>query len=316
MNTSRTIILVAALASAGALACSTPKPEPEIASSAGQSGYARNYPTELQTISKDFDERETEAKDMSQKFSGYPAELKNPEWNRVLEIVTTADDAGRSSAYVDRLRDTEGARAFFKEHKDEIVKKVAGSAQYVAKQKGCDVDVAGAAAHALDESVDKELQKHLDDRNEAQLLIDRYEPTLGKENVPVLEKQADTISRASYLVHIELVESKVRIDALLLEAEQIQKTLDDSIAAERSAQNGKLSAAEKKASDDRIAAATAAKGLMESALTQGKALKERVAERITAAQKNHTDAMTSLKNDISAKAGGPSAPAAAPAASQ
>jgi hypothetical protein len=302
MNTSRTLLLLAALSSTGALACSTPKPEPEIASSASQSGYARNYPSELQSIAKGFDERETEAKGITQGFSGYPEELKNPDWNRVLEIVATADDAGKSSAYVERLRDTEGARAFFKEHKDEIVKKVAGSAQYVAKQKGCDVDVAGAAAHALEESVDKELQKHLDDRNEAQLLIERHGPALGKENIPALEKQADSISRASYLVHIEMVEAKVRIDALLLEAEQIQKTLDDSIAAERSAQSGKLSAAEKKASDDRISAAQNAKALMDSALTQGKALKERVAERITGAQKNHTDAMTSLKSAISAKA--------------
>ena len=310
MNATRTFALAAVLSFTGATACSTPKPEPEIASSAGQSGYARGYPAELQSIAKGFDDSEAEAKQIDQEFSGYPDQLKDPDWDHVLEIVTAADNAGRSSAYVDRLRDVEGARAFFKEHKDEIVRKVAGSAQYVAKQKGCDVDVTGAAAHALDESVDKELQKHLEDRNEAHVLIERYEPSLGKANVPVVEKQADAVSHASYLVHIQLVEAKVRVEALLTEAEQIQKTLDDSIAAERAAQSGKLSDAEKQTSEERIARAQDAKAQMDSAVAQGKALSERVAERITQAQKNHADAVTGLKSAISAKAS-PSSPAPA-----
>ena len=38
------------LAVLGALACSTPKPEPRIASSAGEQSYAVDYPAALQSL--------------------------------------------------------------------------------------------------------------------------------------------------------------------------------------------------------------------------------------------------------------------------
>ena len=43
-------------------ACSAPKPEPEIASSANQAGYAEGYPEALQSIMRGFGEQDEEAK--------------------------------------------------------------------------------------------------------------------------------------------------------------------------------------------------------------------------------------------------------------
>jgi hypothetical protein len=246
----------------------------------------------------DFGAADDEAKTIDAGLSGYPDELKNPNWGHVKTIVERADEAGRSSAYVERTRETEGAQAFFEAKKEEIGKKVAGSAQYVAKQKGCDVDVQGAVIKALEDAVAKQIEERMREKNEAHRLIERHRVSLGKD-AAALEKQADTITRASYLVNIEMVERKVRLNALLLEAEQVQKTLDDSIAAERAfqAESGRTDP-EKKASEARVASMEKSKGLLNSALESGKDMSGKMEERIQGAQTRHSSAMGDLKTKI------------------
>jgi hypothetical protein len=286
--------VVLSVAQAG---CSTPKPEPEVASSAGQAGYAASYPETLQSIQKDFGAGDDEAKTIDGEMGGYPDELKNPNWGHVKAVVERADEAGRSSAYVERTRETEGAQSFFDAKKEEIGKKVAGSAQYVAKQKGCDVDVQGTVLKALEDAVAKQLEERMREKNEAHRIIEQNRVTLGKD-AEALEKQADKISRASYLVNIEMVEAKVRLNAMLLEAEQVQKTLDDAIASERAFQGSAKTDAEKKASGERLAAMEKSKGLLSSSIQSGKDMAPTMDERIQAAQKRHSDAMTALKGKI------------------
>lgn len=292
---------LAALALALA-ACSAPKPEPEIASAAPQSRYAERYPTELQSATSAFGEGQVTAKKTIDAMPAYPAELKDVKQDQALAIVERADEAGRSYAYVERIREVDGAYRFFTEEKDEITKKVAGAAQFVAKQKGCEVDVSGPAAHALKESVDKQLEKRLRERNEAHALVDRYRESLGKENAAALEKQADAIAYTSYLVHIELVEQKVRISRLLTEIETVKKTTDDAIAAERAFQGeGSRTPAEKKASEERITALNKSKGLLEASVTQAKSTAETMEERLTTIQKQYTDAIAALRTKLGAK---------------
>src|SRR5262245_22165176 len=128
--------------------CGPPKPEPELAPSAPHPGSAQAYPTDVQAITADFGQSQADIKKTVGGFDKYDGELKNPNYNHVLEIYQRADEAGRSYGYVDRLREIHDAKTFFDDEKDEITRKVSGSAQYVAKQKGCDVDVSGAVAHA------------------------------------------------------------------------------------------------------------------------------------------------------------------------
>lgn len=279
-------------------ACSAPKPEPEIASSANQAGYAEGYPEALQSIMKDFGEQDDEAKTIDGELPRYPEELKNPNWSIVRSIAESADDAGRSRTYVERTRETDGAKAFFDAKKDEIGKKVAGSAQYVAKQKGCDVEVGGTVIKALEDAVEKQIEERMREKNEAHRIIEKHRVALAKE-APLLEKQADKITRASYLVNIEMVEAKVRLNALLLEGEQVKKTLDDSIAAERAFQgeSGRTDP-EKKASADRIAAMEKSRGMLDSSIQSGNETAKTMDERIQAAQKRHADAMTAMKEKI------------------
>jgi hypothetical protein len=295
MNGLRALSLALLLAT-GAVACGAPPPEPAIASSATQPGYAQDYPAAMQQIVKDFGRDDDDARSLSGGFSGFPKELKAPDWSVVGDIHRAADDAGRSRSYVDRNREVEGARAFFEAEQEEIVKKVAGSATYAAKQKGCEADLSGVVAKSLSDSVSKQLEKRLRERNEAHGIIDRHRTELGKEDAAALEVQADQISRASYLVHIAMVEEKVRLRALLEEAEQVKKTLDDYIARERASQ-GKGKDADQKASEARIARANESKAQIDGSLTQGREMEKKMEERITAAQKRHADAMTPLLAD-------------------
>ncbi|MDC3954077.1 hypothetical protein [Polyangium jinanense] len=300
MNGLRAFSLAFLLATS-AVACSAPKPEPEIASSASQPGYAQDYPVVIQQIVKDFGRDDDDARTLTSGFSEYPKGLKAPDWSVVGDIHRTANDAGRSHAYVERNREVQGAAAFFVAEEDEIVKKVAGSATYVAKQKGCEVDLSGTVGKALTDSVGKQLEKRLRERNEAHAIIDRHRNELSKEDAATLEEQADQISRASYLVHIAMVEEKVRLRALIEEAEQVKKTLDDYIARERASQ-GKGKDVDQKASEARIARANESKAQIDGSLTQAREMEPKMEERVAAAQKRHADAMTALLADVDKRA--------------
>jgi hypothetical protein len=300
----RTALALLALALGAGAACSAPKPEPEYASSAGHSHYARDYPADLNAVTRGFSDRRTEARKLIGDFNTYPGKLKDPpSWPHVLEIVTRADEDGRSFAYVDRLRRVQDAAAFFDAEKDEINRKVAGSVAYVAKKKGCDDGVAGAAPPALKDAVEKQLDKELHDASEAQQLVDRYRVELGKDNAAALEKQADDLGRASYLVHIALVEDKLRITRMVTEAEQVKKTADDDIAAERTFQQGKkITDADKKASDARIADMTKSKAGVDAAVQQAQGVVPTLDDEIKKIQKEYDDALEALKSKLRDKA--------------
>ncbi|WP_438003012.1 hypothetical protein WME89_29280 [Sorangium sp. So ce321] len=308
----RTRLLASALFLAGhffALGCSAPKPEPEIASSAPQSGYAERYPAELQATATSFSEREDVAKRVTEQFQGYPDQLKEPDWKVVLDVTAQADAAGRSYDYVERVRAVDGAVAFFNDNKEDLTRKVSGAAQYVAKQKGCDVDVTGATSHALEEGVERQLEKYVRDRNEAHRRIDRYRASLGKENAAALEKQADAVSFASYVVHIDMVEHKLRLRRMLEEIEAVKASIDVSVEAERTFQSsGKRTDEERKASEARIEELGRSKAMLDSAATQAKQIDETMDERIAAAQKSYREAMDRLLATIRKNAGLPAEP--------
>ncbi|MBK9264412.1 MAG: hypothetical protein IPM54_32010 [Polyangiaceae bacterium] len=293
-RTQSVVVASLLLFSAAGFGCSAQKPEPEVASSAAQPGYAQDYPGAVEQVMKDFGREDDDAKTLSSGFSGYDKELKAPDWKLVGDIHRKANDAGRSRAYVDRNEEIEGARAFFTAEQDEIVKKVGGSATYACKQKGADTDLSGTVSRSLSEVVEKQLEKRLRERNAAHEIIDRHRNELSKEDAAKLEVQADQIARASYLVHIAMVEEKVRLRALLEEAEQVKKTLDDYIAEERVHGTKSDKEADKKASDARIERATQAKAQVDGALAQGREMEQKMEERITAAQKRHKEALDAL----------------------
>ena len=294
--------LVAALALSATAGCADQIPEPVIASSASQEGYAVGYPQALTEATTSFSQVQTDIRKELGEMPNYPGKFKDPGWARVREVLASADQAGKSAAYVERMRRIEGAFEFFSTEKDEITRKVGGSAQFIVKKKGCDVEVTGAIAGTLKDTVDKQLEKELRDANEAQHLVDRYRTALGKENAAALEQQADTLSRTSYLVHILLVEDKLRVQRMVAEAGEVQRTFDAAIAAERAFQAEKRTTApEKKASDERIAEINKSRALLDSAVKQGNSLLPRLDEQVQAMTREYDDALSKLLAAIDEK---------------
>jgi hypothetical protein len=276
-----------------------PKPEPEIAPSVDEATYALDYPATLTGLVTQLGSREADAKRAREGWSKLPAELGGVDKKAVLSIVRKANRAGRSRAYVERRREFDGTNDFYGEARDTLTKKPAGAAQYVVKQKGFDVDVGSPVVHAVEESYGKALEKRLRAHNEAFVDIERLREGAGKEKTALLEQRADEIAFASYVVHIDLVERKVRIRAMLEEAEGVKKTLERTAEEERAFQNeGKRSASEKKASEERLTAVRSALGRIDAAVTQGKTLSEGLEQRIRDAQDAHEKAIAELEKSL------------------
>ncbi len=290
------------LAGALCLACAGQKIEPQVASSSSQANYAAEYPATLQSVSNDYVNAEGAVRKSTTDFPKYPEQLKDPPWPVVQAIVTRADEAGRSSSYVQGRHDAETARDFFTQDNGEITRKVAGSAQYVVKKKDCDVDVSGAVASSLKDAVDKQQEKRLRAHNDAHVIIERYRESLGKGNAAALEKQADDISETSYTSYVRTIELKAQATRLLDEASQVRKTLDQGVADERTFQTEPgRSAGDKKASNDRIAKMEDGKVRIDSAVPQLQALIKEIDQRNDAIKKEYEAAFDALKKAIAGK---------------
>ena len=296
-------LAIAAVGLSAAVGCAPPI-EPQIASAAPEPMYAADYPEALSRTMEDINAAEAKTKETTAKFSGYPDTLKSPPYPKVLEVVNLADTSGRAYAYVEARREVDDARAFFEAEKDEIVKKVAGAAGFAAKQKGCDVDVSGAASHALKDTIEKRLEKRLREASEANVYIDRNQAALGKDNIEKLHEQADDIAYAAYLSHVVVVEHKVRLRRMLEEAETVKKSLDAGIRAEQAyqAESGRTPA-EKKASEERAEKMRTAAAKVDSAVMQARTVSERADERVAAVTKTYDDAIGKLREDLKKRSG-------------
>jgi hypothetical protein len=291
------------IGSTSLLACSTATPEPQVASSAGQTVYAQDYPAALQSVANAQANAEGSVKTLTSDFGKYPDQLKDPPWPKVLVVIQQADEAGRSQGYVEREKDTERTAVFFSEEREDISRKVAGSVQYAAKKKEYDFEAYGPVSGSLKEAVDKDLEKRLRATNDAQLTIERYRDTLGKSNATALEKQTDAISLAAFLTYVKLPTVRAQTLALVGEADQVKKTLERAQQDEQAfaAEPGR-SAAEKKASADRSARLVDARGRVDASLAQAQALAKDQEQRNAAVKKEYEDALGALKKAISDKA--------------
>lgn len=270
-----------------------------IASSSGEPNYAQRYAVELTDQLSQFDDDYKDGKRLEAGFASYPDQVTDVDKAQVLAIVEAADKAGRSQAYAGQIREQASVSTFFESEKDEINKKVGGSAQYVAKSKGCNVDLYGTVNHSLKEAIDKQLEKRLREHNEAHRLIERNRTSLSKPSAAALEKQADEISQASYIANIDLVEKKIRVKQMLDEAEQVKRTSEQEIEREKAyqAEPGRTDA-DKKASDERIAVMNRNRMAMDPAIERGKQLLPELDKVIKSAQQDYNAALDGLKSKL------------------
>jgi len=283
--------------------CGSRQDEPLVASSAQQASYAARYPDELKTAVEDFNKREEEANAVLSEVPTYVDALDNPDWNQVIEVVDAATEAGHSQAYAERIREVRHVHTFFEEEKEEINRHTAGAAQYAATQAGCSAQVGGAVSSALKKTVDKQLEKRLRERNEAHLLVVRYSDSLGEKNAETLGQQADHLSYASYITRVELTEIKRRLDKMVEEASEVQKTADSFIADEEAFQNEpNRKDQEKESSAARIKFMKEAKARVASSAEEAKKAAEQMEQRIEKLQKDFDYIVGALRSNMQQRA--------------
>lgn len=304
MTITRYALVLGFVATLTSTACSNQKPEPLTASSAGQSGYAERYPDQLGNARGGFVEQESAAQRVMAEFSTYPDELDEPGWDHVGTVVERADEAGRSSAYVDQLRQNDAVVQFFSEEEQELNNAVGGAVVYAAKQKGVDADgLGGAATGALKRSVQKQLEERARERNEAHRYIEENQDALGKKNVDKLKSQADKISYVSYVVHVAVPQAQQDMQRLVDEGSEVKSTLDRTIEeANAVAADEKRGKADREAAKKRVEAAEAAKARIDEEIQQAQHALTEIEQRQQKLKQDYDAALEALKNKVEEKA--------------
>ena len=291
-------------------ACSRVDKGPVLASSAGQPTYALSYVDELNANVKSVGDAQDQERKLAANFPTRVDELKKPDWDLVRAVVDRSDAAGKSADFFDAHGEVDAVRTFWIDEKPTVDGKVAGGAQYVVKQATCastctTLDVGGPAVFALNESMEKEIVKRLHGSNDAFLLIEREHTALGPQNTAALEKLADDVAQATYLVHVDIVVHRERLKRMISDASDVKKTLEHLVQEEQAyrAQPGRTDA-DKKASDDRVTQAVKTSGEIDGAIAQAQAAVNGSDQAIAQATKDYDDALKNLRDKIDQKKSG------------
>lgn len=279
------------------------QPAPVAAPSGDFAGYAERYPNRLTDVRTRFAEEENRARSSLAEFKAYPDSLKNPDYARVKDVVTRADQTGRASAYSEASLEAEAVQRFFDEEKDPLRQKVAGGVSYAAKQKDCSEDLGGTAVASMERGVEKQLEERLRGRSDADRYIEDHEDQLGKPNVETLRKQADTIARTSHVAHVRLELYRRELEGLLGESSSVRSTLDRSTEESDAAiADAKSSKSRKAVAERRRSAAQEARGKLDAEVEQGQKALSEMEQRITALKRDYDAALDALLDDLDARA--------------
>lgn len=285
------------------VACSGQQQAPLTVSSAGEPTYAVGYPDGLTAQRERFVEYETSIRTGTEDLAKLPGELEGADPAVVLEIVTAADAAGRSSAYAERFAESEQIDRFFHEEKDELGRQVGGSVRYAAKQKGAAQEVVdatgGAAVYGMEKAIAKRLEERTRASNEAHRLLEEHEEELGKANVDTLKEQIDAISRTSYLVHVGLVQLRRDLEARLAEGSEIRSTLDRTIEEQRArAEDASRSDKQRALAQKRLAAAQTARERLDAELEEAERGLGDMEQREKKLQDDYSKSIEELKKTL------------------
>jgi hypothetical protein len=294
----RYALAAAAVAALAACSSSSSGKGANLPSSSGQSAYALKYGDQLGASTKTIGDAQSREKTLSGGFAAHVDELKKPDWSKVEVIIDDSDRAGKSADFADGASEASAVKSFWDAEKDNISGRVAGA----AKQGGCPGEANGAVVFAMNDGVQKQLQKRLRGRNEAFVVIERYKTSLGPQNTQSLEKLADEISEASYDVHVLMPTERDRLRRLATDKEDVKKTLDRYVEEENAfqAEPGR-SDADKKASAERVNAANKAKANVDSAAAQAEQVSKDADTAIDAAKKDYDEALKNLKAKVAEK---------------
>ncbi|HEY2404744.1 MAG TPA: hypothetical protein VGI10_02020 [Polyangiaceae bacterium] len=280
------------------VACSN-EPQPEFASSANETSYAERYPAELQNTRAAYASDEQSARQLFDGFAKYPAEIGTAKHDAVLGMVQRADAAGKSATYSKQMTENQSVARFYADEKDVLAQKVGGAAQYVVKQKPCDVEVYGPTVGALDRSMTKLPEERLRGHDEAHRFIEDHEDALGKPNLEKLQREADEISLASYLVHVQSKMTRRDLARRVNDAGDVKKTLDRSEAeANAVLADASASKSAKTTAQARISTAQAARTSLDNEVAQAKSAIAEMDKRTPQLESDYQKALDALENEL------------------
>lgn len=264
---------------------------PQVAGSADQTSYAASYPDQIEALNKRLESDERDARTAMDSWERMPTEVSGAQKLDVKGMVGKADQAGKSGGYVGQRRKMNDVRAFYTEEKDEIGKKVAGTVEYAAQQKGCEnKELGGAAVFGVKEAIDKRIEHRLHDANEAQVELDDHRHETDKATAEKLEKRLDEIATTSYLVHVDIVDARNELEERRGDASKVKSTLDKAIEKGRSSK--RPDAAKRTAELEKKRAA------IDALDEQAKQSLQGVDERIQKLQKDYDDKLAALKDKL------------------
>jgi len=246
---------------------------------------------------------ETQTETAKGEFAKYPDALSNPSWPDVAKVYAAADEAGKTTDYVEELEHARAVTQFYVEEKDEFNRRVGGAAQYAVKQKECDVEVTGPTSYAISKAFEERVRDRLRSHSDAYLYIDEHEDALGKKNRPKLEDQSDAIAQTSYLVHVRMPEIRDRLARQANEASDVESTLQKvADEAHAVAADDKQPAAKRAKATQREKNALAMKERVAPESSEAKKMMEDMDKRIAAVKDKYQEALSTLEKDVDKRA--------------
>jgi hypothetical protein len=286
--------------------------------SGDQTGFALDYPAELAQVRADFDGREKIARRGIEGLKPIPASLKNTDFAKVRELVKRADTDGRSSYYADEALQSEAAARLLNEDRGAIGRRVAGAVAYEAKQKECAVEHAehlgNAGAYALARASERQLEERRKDHSEALRYIEAQRHRLGRQNIDLLTRQAESITATSFLVFVRLELYRRELDELLGEQARVKSTLARSVEEDEAVlANSQLVKSQRDSVQQRLTKTKQAQAAFETEAPLAKQAADDIDKRLDTLQKDYKAALAELDKALAAKETPAAASAAAPA---
>ena len=271
---------------------------PQMISAAEFSGYAVNYPSQLTQLTEKYQTLRDEAQENSTALESYPSKLETSNWDLVSTIYERADKSGRTEPYAQAVADDEILEDFFDSERDELARRVNGAVKNSLDKAlcTCELEAYGKIVYAIKDSSTKSRAKKLEEKNEAYHLLDRFLRELGKKNSEVLKSQIDIIAHTSYITFVGLPTINLKIQHLLDEARDVEKSIEKALESEREfVSNPPLEQPERKAAEKRITILENAKVSLGPALEAAKTLLSQTEKEILSMRQGYEDALEKLQ---------------------
>ncbi|MFM2419085.1 MAG: hypothetical protein RL385_3808 [Pseudomonadota bacterium] len=226
-------------------------------SSADAAGYAAAYPERIAERTATLKTDAQKARSLNAELAGRDRDLPaDVDSELLLAIVEAADKTGRSEAYVAADHEARTVRGFWEEERGVIVGRATNAAQKQATDAGCpqELDVGPQLSHAVKDGIEKQLEKRLRESSEASRILEAHKAALGPANAQRIQKVADDVTYASYLVNVAVVEDRDSIEHLNRERGDVESALRRALEDEQHfREHIAKTPAEKRVSEERTA---------------------------------------------------------------